>query len=120
MTADGWVRRGAGGEDGGGARGRVGGEQQHRDPALGTYQLHSRQHLQEGDEVVAISQVFVEVIDVLAHLQRAGEEKPSDSLAAPPAFSRWLQEHSRKAVASASRRLPPSRVHLKWLFQNHR
>lgn len=33
---------------------------------------------------MAISQVFVEVIDVLAHLQRAGEEKPSDSLAAPP------------------------------------
>lgn len=106
-----------GGEDGGGGSGW--GEQQHHDPALGTYQLHSRQHLQEGDEVVAISQVFVEVIDVLAHLQRAGEEKPSDSLV-PPMFSRWFQERSRKAVASASRHLSPSHVHLKWLFQNHR
>ena len=30
---------------------------------------------------MAISQVFVEVVDVFAHLRRAGEEKPSDSLA---------------------------------------
>lgn len=74
MTGDGWEPRGAGGTERG-----LGGQYCHR-PALGTHQLHSRQHLQEGDEVVAVSQIFIEVVDVLAHLRREpGEKRQSRS-----------------------------------------
>lgn len=58
-----------------------------------THQLHARQHLQQRDEVVAVPQVLIEVIDVLAHLEGGGR-------------GHW---------EFASRPLPT--VHLKWLFQ---
>lgn len=76
---------------GGGHKGGFGGQWCHR-PTMGTHQLHSRQHLQEGDEVVAVSQIFIEVVDVLAHLWREVEGETSE---------------------------PQPHVHFTWLFQNY-
>lgn len=66
MTTDGWEGRGARGRTEWGLRSGAAAL-----ASSGTYQLHPRQHLQERDEVVAISQVFIEVVDVLAYLRGA-------------------------------------------------
>lgn len=59
-----------------------------------THQLHARQHLQQRDEVVAVPQVLIEVIDVLTHLE--GRER--DTL-------------------SVCKQTTLQCVHLKWSFQ---
>lgn len=39
------------------------------------YQGDSREDLQQGDQVVSIPQVFIQVCDVLPHLRKEEEEK---------------------------------------------